>query len=413
MVDGGKGMIDAAIFDLDGVVTFTARVHAAAWKRLFDEFLRAHAERTGTAFREFTDDDYRTYVDGRPRFDGVRTFLASRDIRIDEGNADDPADAATVHALGQRKNALFQAELQTSGVDVDDKAVAFIRMLRNQGIQVGVASSSRNTEVVLQRAALEDLFDARVDGEVSAQLGLEGKPAPDIFVKCLELLGVADPARAIVFEDADAGVEAGRAGHFGLVIGVDRGGRGISLREHGADWVISDFSELTLERIESYLDNRVHLRPNALAHWSEIASQLRARRPAIFLDYDGTLTPIVARPDLAVLSDDMRATLQTLAGEWPVTIVSGRGREDVTKLVGLQTLTYAGSHGFDIAGPCSRRATRGAARPRAGHRRRCRRAAATYVAHSRGDRRGQEVRGGGALPSGGRSARARDRAHRG
>src|SRR5687768_2627235 len=258
------GLIDAAIFDVDGVVTFTARLHAAACTRLFDEFLRAHAERTGTRFREFTNEDYRKYVDGRPRFDGVRTFLASRDIIVDEGNANDPADATTVHALGQRKNALFQAELQTSGVDVDEQAVAFIRMLRSEGIRVGVASSSRNTATVLQRAGLDDLFDARVDGEVSAQLGLEGKPAPDIFLKCLEQLGVADPARAIVFEDADAGVEAGRAGNFGLVIGVDRAGRGIALREHGADWVIRDFSELTLERIESWLDNRTHLRPNAI-----------------------------------------------------------------------------------------------------------------------------------------------------
>lgn len=344
-------MIRAAVFDLDGVVTFTARVHAAAWKELFDEYLRERERSLGEPFRPFTESDYRTHVDGRPRYDGVRAFLASRGISVPEGDPSDPPGAGTVTGLGNRKDAIFQERLRTDAVDVDEEAVRFIRELRSSGVRVGVASSSRNTAVVLERAGLEDLFEARVDGVVSAEMGLRGKPAPDIFLKCLEALGGADPAEAMVLEDAEAGVEAGRGGGFGLVVGVDRGGRGPRLRERGADWVIRAFRDLTPERIEEWFAHRGHARPNALARWAEITAELDGRTPAVFLDYDGTLTPIVDRPDQAVLSEEMKGTLRELADAWPTTVVSGRGREDVTALVGLRGINYAGSHGFDIAGP--------------------------------------------------------------
>jgi len=304
---------DAAIFDLDGVITFTARVHAASWKELFDEYLRSREKRVGEPFRPFTDADYRAYVDGRPRYEGVRTFLASRGIALPDGDPSDPPDAETVCGLGNRKNLRFRELLQELGADVDREAVRFVRELRERGIRVGVASSSRNTELVLERAGLTSLFDARVDGLLSARLGLRGKPAPDIFLECLKRLGASDPQRAIVAEDAMAGVEAGRAGGFGCVLGVDRGGQAVALREHGADWIVRDFREVTPERVRVYLENRAHARPNALARWADVARELGGRTPAIFLDYDGTLTPIVARPDLAVISDDMRETLRRLA----------------------------------------------------------------------------------------------------
>jgi alpha,alpha-trehalase len=341
----------AAVFDLDGVVTFTARLHMATWKELFDDYLRSRASRFGEPFRPFTEADYRTWVDGRPRFDGVRTFLASRGIALPEGTAEDAEGAETVMGLGNRKNLLFRSRLENSGVEVDGKAVALIQALRACGVRVGVASSSKNTESILEAAGLGDLFEARVDGVVSERLGLSGKPAPDIFLECLRRLGVADPACALVAEDAEAGVEAGRAGGFGLVLGVDRGGRAILLREHGADWVIHDLEEAPPEKIESYFENREHARPNAIARWSELSARLEGSTPAVFLDYDGTLTPIVARPDLAVLGEEMREALRRLTEAWPTTIVSGRGREDVAALVGLEEVNYAGSHGFDIAGP--------------------------------------------------------------
>lgn len=342
---------DAAVFDLDGVVTFTVRLHREAWTQLFDEFLRSRAEATGEPFRPFTAADYRAFVDGRPRLDGIRTFLASRGIALPEGMPGDPPDAHTVAGLGHRKNRIFRDLLEERGVEVDDDAVRFIRELRDRGVRVGVASSSKNTALILERAGLADLFEARVDGLVSEELRLPGKPAPDIFLVCLERLGARDPARAIVAEDALSGVEAGRAGGFGLVLGVDRGGQAIALRERGADWVVRSFRELSPDDVERYFENLRHRRPNAIARWAELARELEHRRIAVFLDYDGTLTPIVRRPDLATLTDDMRATLRRLAAVWPTTIISGRDREDVAARVGLDGLNYAGSHGFDIAGP--------------------------------------------------------------
>src|SRR5690606_23449282 len=180
-----------------------------------------------------------------------------------------------------------------------------------------------------------------------------GKPAPDIFLACLERLGIGDPGRALVAEDAVSGVAAARAGGFGLVLAVDRGGQAIALREHGADWVVRDFREVSARRLEAWFANRQHARPNAIAEWPALVRGLAGRRLAVFLDYDGTLTPIVERPEQATLRDDVRQTLRRLAAAWPVTVISGRGREDVAALVGLEDLSYAGSHGFDIAGPAT------------------------------------------------------------
>ncbi len=240
---------NAAVFDLDGVVTFTARVHAAAWKELFDTYLRSLEARYGRPFRAFEIEDYRLYVDGRPRYDGVQTFLGSRGISLPYGSSSDSPDAETVCGLGNRKNLLFRAKLQQLGADVDGEAVRFIRALRDAAVPVGVASSSKNTTLVLERAKLTDLFQAQVDGVVSERLGLHGKPQPDIFLACLKLLGVTNPRRAFVVEDAVAGVQAGRNGGFGLVLGVDRGGNAAALYQNGADWVINDFGQLSVDAL--------------------------------------------------------------------------------------------------------------------------------------------------------------------
>jgi len=339
---------DAAVFDLDGVVTRTATVHAAAWKTLFDKFLESRAARTGEAFQPFdVEEDYRRYVDGKPRYEGVRSFLASRGIDLPYGEPGDPPDRETICGLGNRKNEVFNARLAQDGVEVFDSSVALIRELRARGLKTALVSSSKNASAVLSAAGLTDLFDLRVDGVEAARLGLKGKPHPDIFRHATDLLRVA-PARAFGVEDAIAGVEAIRAAGFGLVVGVDRTGEGAALREHGADIVVRDLGELRLSPEAAPRDRDL---PDALARYAELAARFADRRPAVFLDYDGTLTPIVARPDLAILSDEMRARIRDLAALCPVAIVSGRDRADVARLVGLDSLIYAGSHGFDISGP--------------------------------------------------------------
>ncbi|WP_206454039.1 beta-phosphoglucomutase family hydrolase [Aurantimonas marina] len=236
---------DAAIFDLDGVVTRTARVHAAAWKRLFDEYLKQRAERAGEPFRPFLDDDYRRYVDGKPRYDGVRSFLQSRGITLALGTPTDPPDRETISGLGNRKNQFLQESLEKDGVEVFDSTVALIRTLRGYGVRTALVSSSRNARAILDSADLTTLFDVCVDGSDSARLELKGKPQPDIFLAATEALG-ARRERAAVFEDAISGVQAGRAGGFGLVVGVDRADQAAALREAGADLVVADLAALHL-----------------------------------------------------------------------------------------------------------------------------------------------------------------------
>jgi trehalose 6-phosphate phosphatase len=252
---------DAAVFDLDGVVTFTAHVHAAAWKQLFDDYLRSRERRFGEPFQEFDPEfDYRAYVDGRPRYQGVQTFLESRGVHISYGTLHDSPDQETVCGLGNRKNDLFVAKTRELGVKVDHEAVRFIRELRDRDIHVGLASSSKNAAPILERVDLSDLFEAIVDGVVSERLGLQGKPQPDIFLKCLELLtGKVEPARAMVVEDAISGVEAARRGNFGLVLAVDRHGEAEALRRHGADWVISSFSEISADMVVEYFRARARI----------------------------------------------------------------------------------------------------------------------------------------------------------
>jgi beta-phosphoglucomutase family hydrolase len=235
---------EACLFDLDGVLTETARVHAAAWKRMFDAFLRERAEETDEPFRPFeVAGDYAAYVDGKLRQDGVRSFLASRGIDLPEGAADDPPSAATVHGLGNRKNELVLELIRRDGVDVYEGSVRFAEAVRDAGLRLAVVSASRNTPEVLAVTGLGALFEVRVDGVVAAERGLRGKPAPDTFLAAAAELGV-EPARAAVLEDALAGVEAGRAGGFGWVVGVDRTGHAEELRARGADVVVADLAEL-------------------------------------------------------------------------------------------------------------------------------------------------------------------------
>jgi beta-phosphoglucomutase family hydrolase len=240
--------IRGLLFDLDGVLTRTSTVHAAAWKEMFDGYLRERSERTGEQFREFdASEDYAMYVDGKPRQEGTKSFLQSRDIDLPMGERDDPASQAggseTIYGLGNRKNEIVHRRIRTDGVEVYDGSVRYLRAARDAGLRTAVVSSSANTRDILLATGLESLFEARVDAQVAVHEHLAGKPAPDTFLHGAAALEI--PARdAVVFEDAVAGVEAGRAGGFGLVVGVDRLGQADRLRQHGADIVVSDLEDL-------------------------------------------------------------------------------------------------------------------------------------------------------------------------
>lgn len=367
---------DAVIFDLDGVITKTALVHARAWKLVFDEYLRLREKRDNEPFGEFTyERDYLIYVDGKPRYDGVESFLESREIRIPFGEPSDSPDKETICGIGNKKNEKFLEFLKVQAVEVYPSTIQFIKELKIAGIPVAVISSSKNSRYILQSAGIEDLFQARVDGEVSAQLKLKGKPEADIFVTAAYNLGTI-PANAVVVEDAISGVQAGRNGGFGLVIGLARKDNTGALFQNGADIALKDISEINLQWIEKWF----HKKPRPLFQFWDRAERIPdesgqiktdesrliinpyyfrpgksvffgQKPPVFFLDYDGTLTPIVDRPELAVMSEGMRDVVGRLSKRFKVAIVSGRTREDVQMLVGIKGLIYAGSHGFDISGP--------------------------------------------------------------
>ena len=241
---------DAVLFDLDGVLTATASVHATCWKRMFDEYLEARAAETGEPSKPFdTESDYLHYVDGKPRYDGVDSFLRSRGIELPWGDPGEPPNQETVCGLGNRKNELFNEVLEVQEPDIFHGSVELARKLRDAGIKTAVVSASKNAVPVLEAAGIDDLFEIVVDGKVAAHLGLAGKPAPDPFLEAARQLDVT-PERAVVVEDAISGVQAGRAGNFGLVIGVDREGTGRALLERGADIVVTDLSELGFEGLK-------------------------------------------------------------------------------------------------------------------------------------------------------------------
>jgi trehalose-phosphatase len=371
----------AVIFDLDGVVTDTASVHAAAWRRLFDEFLAGRPNAAGEDHRPFTDEDYLAHVDGRSRFDGVSTLLRSRGVYLPAGNPDDPPERLTRHGLANRKDGYFQQSLATGGVRVFPDTVALIRQLRRHAIPLAVVSASRNAGAVLGATGLTDLFQVRVDGVLADRLGLPGKPDPALFLEAARRLGVP-PGNAVVVEDARAGVLAGHRGGFGLVIGVARTGDSAALQAAGADVVVSDLAEVTVSTADSAAAQhaipaaggpdreamaetegsagrtgtsggaRLSSLPDALAVWdSLLAPRLASRRIAVFCDFDGTLSPIVAHPDAAFLPAGTRGVLARLARHCPVGVISGRDLTDVRARVGLSGLWYAGSHGVELAGP--------------------------------------------------------------
>ena len=366
---------DAVIFDLDGVITQTARIHARSWKAMFDEYLKLREDKYGEPFKEFTvEEDYAMYVDGKPRYKGVQSFLESRGIHLPLGKTTDSPDTETCCGVGNRKNIKFCEIIKNRGADIYAPAIDFIKELKAAGIKVGVASSSRNCELILESAGVKDLFLTIVDGLVSERLGLKGKPEGDIFVRAARNMGVA-PSKSIVVEDATSGVSAGRNGGFGLVIGVARKNNEDTLINNGADIVIRKLSEISVEQTERWFlqkpeplassweqNNKIlTLPPEDPAEKSKVIinpwifrsadeALLNGKKPVFFLAYDGTLAPIVDNPDEAVMTDEMRETLKRLSEVCTVSIISGRTRETIESMIGIDGLVYAGSHGIDILG---------------------------------------------------------------
>jgi beta-phosphoglucomutase-like phosphatase (HAD superfamily) len=255
-VDGRQGLhFEAAIFDMDGVVTNTAAAHSVAWKQTFDEFLKQRVANHGEQFTEFSRDDFRRFVDGRPRYNGVDAFLRSRGIELPRGKPNDPPGCDTVCGLGNRKNVLFNEIIEREGVRTFDSTISLAREMVGRGIKIGLATSSYNSEEVLGRTSIPRLFEAVVDGVESARRGLRGKPDPDIFAAAAADLGVPN-GQAIIIEDAVSGVQAGAKGGFALVIGIAREGNEPELRENGADIVVRDLSETNLEQISQLVQDK-------------------------------------------------------------------------------------------------------------------------------------------------------------
>ncbi len=344
--------LQAAIFDMDGVVTDTAELHYKAWKLTFDEFLDSYSLQKPLSFQAFTQADYLYYVDGIPRCDGVKSFLASRHINLAEGSPHDEFAAFTIYGLSNRKDFLFQALLKQQGVKCFSSTIQFIKQLRQQSIKTAIISSSKNCQALLKQAGIEALFDTRIDGKSLEQLKIPGKPRPDIFLAAAEALQI-EPYNIMIVEDALAGVQAGYDGKFGLIIGIDRQGLGKEIfREHGADIIVTDLTELTLEGIKHWFEYQlqpVFINPGQLN--LNLLKQITGKPLILLLDYDGTLTPIVDRPELAILEPSMRNCLSQLSRHYPLAVISGRELNDIQQKIGLANLYYAGNHGLEIAGP--------------------------------------------------------------
>jgi len=340
--------IKAAIFDLDGVITDTANTHAKAWKIMFDQYNEQRQKEGKEPYGTFTiENDYIQYIDGKPRYMGVKDFLSSRNIELPYGNPEDKSDIETVCGLGNMKNQIFLETVTNEGVEILEENVRKAKEWKKAGIRTAIVSSSKNCQMILQAVHLEDLFETRIDGLVSADKNYKGKPAPDIFVKAAENLGI-DPSDALIVEDALAGVEAGRNGHFGLVIGIAKEKHEEEMKQHGADIVVENLAHLPANIVSLKIPDELD---SALAHFEEIRQQYKDHDVYLFLDYDGTLTPIVEDYKAAFLSENMRYLIRSISKISPTSIITGRDLMDIRELVKLDELHYAGSHGFELIGP--------------------------------------------------------------
>ncbi len=341
--------IEAIILDLDGVITSTAKIHAMAWKEMFDTFLAEYSHRTSTPFYPFDQErEYRLYVDGRPRYEGAKNFLESRGIEIPLGTPNDSPGSETVCGLANSKNLIYLSFLNKQGAHVYEDTIDTVKKWRYQHKKTAVISASKNCRMVLTKAGISGLFDIIVDGNDALEHKLKGKPEPDIFLYAAQKLHV-NPLKAAIVEDSSAGVKAGKDGGFAYIIGISRNDHADLLREYGSDIVVSSLYDIpNFEKYEKKSTNNITSGVQEIVKSIDIIKQ---ESFLLLLDYDGTLTPIVDRPELAILSQDVKEIIQQLTKVVKVAIISGRDLENVKKLVEIEDLFYAGSHGFEISGP--------------------------------------------------------------
>ena len=342
-----RAKFGAVIFNLDGVVTDINEINRDAWKQLFDDYLLERKAQEGEDLSPFNIDyDYRRYVEGRPRYQGVKNFLSNRHIELPLGEPQDPTHYETVYGLGNRKKRILNELLGHRSVQVYGCAIALIHRLRNEGFKTAIVSASMECEMILRNSELNDEFDVRIDGEEAERLDLGSKPDPYVLWEVAHRLAM-EPEQIIVIEDSVVGVTASSRGRFGLTIGIDDGEQQQLMLEHGADYVLRDLCRLhvagTSEDDESS--------PPILADMDLISNQLADKRPVLFLNYGGTLAPTDQKPENTELSKKVRRALHKVAKLMPVTIVSGRDAEELRKQVDLPELIYAGSHGLEILGP--------------------------------------------------------------
>lgn len=339
--------LKSAIFDMDGVITDTAQIHFKAWKQIFDSYLIQQSQQSATSLPLFSQEDYLQYVDGMSRVDGVKRFLHSRKLICDLDNLSQD-DQAIIEKISTSKNDVFLNIITTEGVKVFESTIKLVKELKKLNLKAAVISSSKNCRDILTRAKVIDLFDAIVDGQELSQRNLKGKPEPDIFLEAAKRIN-ADPHETVVIEDAISGIIAGKAGKFGLVIGIDRRKEHyLQFLQQGADIVVSDLSEIKLSQLQHELKKKF---PPLLDNFNDIVKQIKDRVLLLFTDYDGTLTPIVPRPELAVLSKEMKDILYQLKQFCNIIIISGRELNNLEEKVGINGLYYAANHGFEIIGP--------------------------------------------------------------
>ena len=346
--------INAVVLDLDGVLTSTAKLHAAAWKKMFNYFLHCYSRRTGIPFVPFDDvRDYREFIDGRPRYEGVDRFLESRGITLPYGEWEDPSDRESVCGLGNLKNNVYLSLLRGIKASVYSDSLQMINIWKDAGLRLGVVSASKNAREVLRSVDLQDFFDVVVDGNDALLNELKGKPLPDTFLFAAKLLGVS-AEQSVVIEDAFSGVKAGSLGGFALVTGVSRDGRSKEeFIKNGADIAVSSLDQIP--PVGALLKRPACVLPSAVDSFHKISKSLNDNNKncMVCLDYDGTLTPIVRRPQDAYLSAEMRRVLSAVSSLIKVAVISGRDLEELRGFVNLDNIIYCGSHGFQISGPNS------------------------------------------------------------
>jgi len=341
---------DGIILDLDGVITNTVMLHIRAWKESLDSFLQYYSGIHSSDFLPLnTDKEYKTYIDGKPRYYGVKSFLISRNISIPFGKPDDSPGFDSVCALGNLKNHLYLELLNKEGAEVYEDALYMIKLWRLDKLKTAVVSASKNCRQVLASVGITHLFDLVFDGHDAEKNNMPGKPSPDIFLQACRLLNISNK-RAVIFEDSSSGVKAGKTGNFSLVIGIDRDGSASMLYENGADLVLSKLTDLNIQPVSK----KSSLLPSGLSQQEWILSRFSHHKSIIFLDYDGTLTPIISRPELAIMGESMRKALIKLSVKFPVAIISGRELSDVMNLVQIPHIYYAGNHGFEFKYPDGR-----------------------------------------------------------